>query len=542
MSGTIFERDLDPGPANRGPLTPLTFLKRAVRAYPEHCAIIHGDQRISYAGFDARCRRLASQLAALGVGRGDTVAMLAPNIPAALDALYAVPMLGAVLNMINTRLDAETVRFMLDHGEAKVFLTDTEYAATSGPATTGLAREIAVVDIDDPLGAGGERLGQLDYDALLAAGDPGFEGEGIEDEWDAISLNYTSGTTGDPKGVVFHHRGAYISALSNALHVGMTRNCVYLWTLPLFHCNGWTMGWVVTAMAGTHVCLRKVDAGDIFRLIDDHSVTHMAGAPVVLNTLVNAPAELRRRTSHAVEFTTGGAAPPAAVIEKCDSLGFTIAHAYGLTETYGPATTCAWHNEWDMLDAGERARVMARQGVPNLSVDDVIVADPETLEPVPADGETTGEIMMRGHSIMKGYLKNPATTKASFAGGWYRSGDIAVLHPDGYIEIKDRSKDIIISGGENISSLEVEDVLYRHAAVLEAAVVAKEDEKWGEIPVAFVTLKDGVATPGADELIEWCRERMAHYKAPRRVEFGALPKTATGKIQKFVLREQAAAL
>ena len=542
MSGTIFETDLDKGAANYTPLTPLSFLARAVRAYPDQPAIIHGDQRISYAAFGARARQLASQLSALGVAKGDTVAMLAPNIPAALDALFAVPMLGAVLNMINIRLDAEAVRFMIEHGEAKLFITDTEYSATAGAALAGLDQAVGVIDIDDPLGPGGERVGTHDYDALLAAGNPDFEGPGIDDEWDAITLNYTSGTTGDPKGVVFHHRGAYVSALSNALHYGVTRNCVYLWTLPLFHCNGWTNGWVVTAMAGTHVCLRRVDATEIFRLIDAHGVTHMSGAPIVLNTLINAPAGVRRTSSHRVEFTTGGAPPPAAVIEKCDELGFAIAHAYGLTETYGPATTCAWHLEWDPLSAAERAQLMARQGVPNLSVDDVIVADPETLASVPADGETTGEIMMRGHSVMKGYLKNPPTTAASFAGGWYRSGDIAVLHPDGYIEIKDRSKDIIISGGENISSIEVEEVLYRHPAVYEAAVVARPDEQWGETPCAFVTLKDDAAGVSDEELIAFCREHLAHFKAPKTVIFGPLPKTATGKIQKFVLREWAGAL
>jgi 3-(methylthio)propionyl---CoA ligase len=529
-----YETGLGKNPANYVPLSPIGFLRRSAQVYPNRIAVIHGKRRYTWRDAQQRCRRLASALAKRGIGHGDTVALMAPNVPEAFEAHFGVPMAGAVLNALNIRLDADTIAFILKHGEAKVLITDTEFAPVIGRALAQLDNKPLVIDIADPEGPGGERLGNLDYEAFLAEGDP-FAGPTPDDEWEAIALNYTSGTTGNPKGVVYHHRGAYLNALGNILVWGMPQHPVYLWTLPMFHCNGWCFPWTVTALAGTHVCLRRVEAGAIYDAIERDGVTHLCGAPVVMNMLLNARNEKLPRT---VNMMTAGAAPPAAVIGGMEGLGFKITHVYGLTETYGPATVCAWHDEWDALPEDDRARLKARQGVAYPVLDGLTVADPATLQPVAADGETMGEILFRGNIVMKGYLKNPKASEEAFAGGWFHSGDLAVMHPDGYVEIKDRSKDIIISGGENISTIEVEDVLYRHPAVLEAAVVARPDEQWGETPCAFVTLKQGAAAEAA-EIIAFCRERMAHFKAPRHVVFGALPKTSTGKIQKFVLRERA---
>ncbi|HEX3861386.1 MAG TPA: acyl-CoA synthetase [Stellaceae bacterium] len=536
MSGdNPFETNLDRNAANYVPLSPIGFLLRAAAVYPQRVSVIHGARRYTWQQSLERCRRLAGALTARGIGRGDTVALMAPNIPEAFEAHFAVPMAGAVLNALNIRLDAETIAFILKHGDAKVLLTDTEFAPVIGRALALLDQKPLVIDIADPEGPGGERLGETDYEALLNEGDPAFAELTPGDEWDAISLNYTSGTTGNPKGVVYHHRGAYLNALGNILVWSMRQHPVYLWTLPMFHCNGWCFPWTITALAGTHVCLRRVEAAAIYDAIERHGVTHLCGAPVVMNVLLHARNEKLPRP---VEMMTAGAAPPAAVIGGMEALGFRITHVYGLTEVYGPAVICAWHDEWDELSGDERARRKARQGVAYPVLDGLTVADPQTLVPVPQDGTTMGEIFMRGHIVMKGYLKNPSATDEAFAGGWFHTGDLAVAHPDGYIEIKDRSKDIIISGGENISTIEVEDVLYRHPAVLEAAVVARPDPDWGETPCAFVTLKDGAAAEPTD-IITFCRQHLAHYKAPRHIIFGPLPKTSTGKIQKFVLRQQA---
>ena len=528
--------------ANFTPLTPLDFLRRSSEVYPGKPAVVHGERTYTYREFAERCRRLASVLAALGVGRGDTVAVMAPNVPALLEAHYAVPGLGAILNALNYRLDAATIAFCLEHGEAKVLITDRELSPVIAKALQLVKREIFVVDIDDPLAAGGERLGAASYEEWIAAGDADFEMPGPLDEWDSLALLYTSGTTGDPKGVLYHHRGAYLNALGNALAFGLGPRSVYLWTLPMFHCSGWTYTWAVTAVGATHVCLRKVDPALVFPMIEKHRVTHMCGAPIVLNMLVHAPASVKRRFAHTVEVATGGAAPPSAVIEAMESMGFRVTHLYGLTESYGPATLCAWQEEWDGLDLGARSRLMARQGVRYPTLADMQVADPETHAPVPRDGVTLGEVMLRGNTLMKGYLKNPRATEAAFREGWYHTGDLAVWHPDGYAEVKDRSKDIIISGGENISSLEVEECLYRHPQVMEAAVVARPDEKWGETPCAFVVLKPGAAPVAAEDIMAWCRDHLARFKVPRTVVFGELPKTSTGKIQKFVLRERARSL
>ena len=528
---------LDKNAANFVPLSPIGFLLRSAEVYPQRVSVIHGARRYTWCETLERCRRLGSALAERGIGRGDTVAVMAPNTPEAFEATFGVPMAGAVLNALNIRLDAETIAFILKHGEAKVLLTDGEFAPVIRQALALLDEKPLVIDIADPT-APGEHLGEMDYEAFLAGGDPNFAHLTPNDEWDAIALNYTSGTTGNPKGVVYHHRGAYLNALGNILVWGMDQHPVYLWTLPMFHCNGWCFPWTVTALAGTHVCLRRIEAGAIYDAIENHGVTHLCGAPVVMNMLLNDEAAEGRALPRQVRMMTAGAAPPAAVIEGMEAKGFHITHVYGLTETYGPSTVCAWHDEWDAHDNEERARLKARQGVNYPVLDGLMVANPETLQPVPWDGATMGEIFMRGNIVMKGYLKNPRATEEAFAGGWFHSGDLAVQHPDGYIEIKDRSKDIIISGGENISTIEVEDVLYRHPAVLEAAVVAKPDERWGETPCAFVTLKQGAAAEAGD-IITFCRNHMAHYKAPRHVVFGPLPKTSTGKIQKFVLREQA---
>ncbi|MGH6933955.1 MAG: acyl-CoA synthetase, partial [Dongiaceae bacterium] len=491
-----------------------------------------------------RCRRLASALSARGIGAGDTVAVMAPNIPAHFEAHFGVAMAGGVLNALNIRLDAATIAFILRHGEAKVLITDTEFAGVIGQALKLLDRRPIVIDIADPQGPGGERLGETDYETFIAGGDESFQWRGPDDEWRATSLNYTSGTTGDPKGVVYHHRGAYLNALGNALVWNMPPHPVYLWTLPMFHCNGWCFPWTVTALNGTHVCLRRVEAGAIFKAIAEHGVTHLCGAPIVMNLLINADPKARREFGRTIELMTAAAPPPAAVIEKMERDGFHITHVYGLTETYGPAVVCDWHDEWSDRPSEEQAKLKARQGVRYPVLDGLMVADPKTLEPVPADAATMGEVFFRGNVVMKGYLKNAPANDAAFAGGWFHSGDLGVLHPDGYIELKDRSKDIIISGGENISTIEVEGVLYRHPAVLEAAVVARPDAHWGETPCAFVTLKDGASATAAsaEEIIAFCRANMAHFKAPRTVVFGPLPKTSTGKVQKYLLREKAKAI
>jgi fatty-acyl-CoA synthase len=530
-----FSRDLDRNLANFAPLTPLSFLERAASVYPQRLAVVHGRQRYSWKQTYERARRLASALAARGIGPGDTVAVMLPNIPAMYEAHFGVPMCGAILNSLNTRLDAEALAFMLKHGEAKLLITDREFS----PVIEKVAPGIPIVDVEDPEYSGpGKRLGEAEYEAFIAAGDPQYAWQWPADEWDAISLNYTSGTTGDPKGVVYHHRGAYLNAVCNLVTWSMPQHAVYLWTLPMFHCNGWTFPWSMAANAGTNVCLRKVDAAAIFDLIRQHRVTHYCGAPIVHSMLVNAPQELKRGIAHKVHGMVAAAAPPASMIEGMERMGFDITHVYGLTEVYGPATVCAKHAEWNALDIPERARLNGRQGVRYLMEEGLSVMDPQTMQPVPADGETMGEIMFRGNITMKGYLKNPKATQAAFQGGWFHSGDLAVMQPDGYLKIKDRAKDVIISGGENISSIEVEDVLYRHPAVLAAAVVARPDEKWGETPCAFVELKPGAQVSEA-EMIEFCRGHLAKFKLPRAVVFGELPKTSTGKIQKFVLRDRA---
>jgi fatty-acyl-CoA synthase len=542
----IFDRHLDRTPANHAPLTPLSFLERAASVYPDKAAVIHGDRTFSYRIFRERCRRLASSLAGCGVGPGDTVAVLAGNIPATLEAHYGVPMLGAVLNALNIRLDARTVAFCLAHGEAKVLIVDREFAGLAAQALARLERPPVVIDVEDPeadtTGSAEAPAGAVPYEAFLATGDPDYAWSPPTDEWQAISLNYTSGTTGDPKGVVYHHRGAYLNALGDVLAFGLNDRSVYLWTLPMFHCNGWSFTWAVTAAAATHVCLRRVEPASVYRQIERHRVTHLCGAPIVLNMLAHAPDAAKVRFDRTVEVATGGAAPPSAIIAAMERNGFRVTHLYGLTESYGPAVLCAWQEPWGALSADDRARMMARQGVNHSTVEALMVADPETMAELPWDGQTVGELMLRGNTVMKGYLKNPKATEAAFRGGWLHTGDLAVRHPDGYVEIKDRLKDIIISGGENISSLEVEEVLYRHPKVLEAAVVARPDETWGETPCAFVALRDGAGDVTAEELIAWCRENMARFKVPKTVIFGPLPKTSTGKIQKFLLRERARAL
>jgi fatty-acyl-CoA synthase len=538
LSGqSMFEQGLAANPANFEPLSPVGFLKRAALVYPDKVAVIHGEQRMTYRQFYQRSCRLASALAKRGVGPGDTVAVMAPNVPAMLEAHYGIPMLGAVLNALNIRLDAASIAFTLRHGEARVLITDREFSPVISRALAELDSDILVIDIDDPLAESGECLGELDYEALLAEGDPEFRGSEPKNEWQAICLLYTSGTTGNPKGVVYHHRGAYLNALGNLITFGLSPQTVYLWTLPMFHCNGWTFTWAVTAACGTHVCLRRIDPALIYPLISEHRVTQMCGAPIVLTMLAHAPDSVKVAFHHEVKIATGGAAPPSAVIEAMENNGFRVLHLYGLTESYGPATLCAWQEEWNALDLQGRAGKMARQGVNLVTLEDIMVADSDSMAECPWDGESMGELMLRGNTIMKGYLKNPDATGAALAGGWFHSGDLAVRHPDGYIEVKDRAKDVIISGGENISSLEIEETLYRHPKVLEAAVVAKADEKWGETPCAFVTLKNGESAT-AEEIIAYCRERMAGFKIPRTIVFGDLPKTSTGKIQKFLLRDR----
>ena len=535
---SIFNANLQQQEANFEPLSPVSFLRRAAQIAPAHTAVIHGDRRYTYAQFYERSCRLASALSRRGVGQGDCVAIMGANTPEMLEAHNGVPMLGAVLNSLNIRLDPRTIAFILEHGEAQVLLTDCGFSDTVREALALIDRELLVVDIDDPMATGGECLGAVDYEDFLAEGDPNFAPEPLLDEWQALSLLYTSGTTGDPKGCVYHHRGAYLNALANMFTVGLGRDSVYLWTLPMFHCDGWTFTWGVTAAMATHVCLRDVDPAVVYRLINDENVTHMCGAPIVLNMLAHAPDESKSSFPQRVEIATGGAAPPSTVIETMEEIGFNVTHLYGLTETYGPATVCVPQDDWPNLAVNERSARMARQGVHYTTLEGATVKDPDTMEEVPWDSETMGEVMIRGNTVMKGYLKNTQATDSAFSGGWFHTGDLAVRHPDSYIEVKDRSKDIIISGGENISSLEVEETLYRHPAVLEAAVVARSDEKWGEAPCAFVTLHEG-ATATADDIITFCREQLAHYKSPKTVVFGPLPKTSTGKIQKFVLRDEA---
>jgi len=539
VTQNIYEQGLDKNTANYTPLTPLTFIERAAYIYPDRLAVVHGQRRFTWRDTFTRARRLASALSLQGIGKGDTVAVMLNNTPEMYECNFGVPVTGAVLNTLNTRLDAEAITFMLNHGEAKMLITDREYSPIVKKALADLGRTILVVDVDDPEYTGpGERVGTMEYEAFIAACDADYPWGGPADEWDAISLNYTSGTTGNPKGVVYHHRGAYLNAMSNIVSWGMPPHAVYLWTLPMFHCNGWCFAWTMAANAGTNVCLRRVDPKLIFDAIREHKVTHYCGAPIVHSLLANAPAAWREGINHKVAGLIAAAPPPAAVIEGMGKIGFDITHVYGLTETYGPAAVCAKHTEWAELPIEEQVALNGRQGVRYHAQEAITVLDPVNMLPVPWDNETMGEIMFRGNLVMKGYLKNPKATEESFAGGYYHTGDLAVMQHDGYVKIKDRSKDVIISGGENISSIEVEDVLYKHPAVMVAAVVATPDEKWGEVPCAFVELRDG-ATVTEQEIVDFCRERMARFKIPKRVVFGALPKTSTGKIQKFILREMA---
>ena len=536
---TSYDLDLGRNAANFQPLTPLTFLARAAEIYPDTTAIIHGARSWNYRDFHARAKKLASALSRRGFKRGDTVSVMLANTPAMIEAHYGVPMAGAVLNTVNTRLDAAIVAFGLDHAETKVLIIDREFSKVAKEALALAKVKPLIIDYDDPEFAGaGERLGGIEYEEFLGAGDADFAWQMPGDEWDAISLNYTSGTTGDPKGVVYHHRGAYLLALANVVTCGMGKHPVYLWTLPMFHCNGWCFTWTLSVVAGTHVCLRAVRAASIFDAVAAHKVTHLCGAPIVMSTLLNAPAQEKKPLPHVVEFVTAAAPPPESVLAAMKIAGFNVTHVYGLTETYGPASINDWHDEWDALPPAEQAVKKARQGVRYPVLEALDVLDPETMQRVPRDGETLGEVMFRGNVVMKGYLKNKSSTEAAFAGGWFHSGDLGVVHPDGYIQLKDRSKDIIISGGENISSIEVEDALYKHPAVAAVGVVAKPDEKWGETPCAFVELKPGAGAT-AEELIAWCRSHLAAYKCPRHIVFAEIPKTSTGKIQKFKLREMA---
>ncbi len=546
---SLFNQQLPTQRANYEPLTPVSFLRRAALIRPNQLAVVHGTRQYTYQQFWQRSQALGAALAKRGVNAGDCVAILAANTPEMLEAHNGVPLIGAILNSLNIRLDADAITFMLEHGKAKVLITDTQFSATVKDAVARMKNPITVIDIDDAMAPGGECIGEMNYEQLLLEGvsvlNDATQTDWLEqtfsavtDEWQAISLLYTSGTTGNPKGCVYHHRGAYLNAIGNMTTMGVNHNSRYLWTLPMFHCDGWTFTWAVTAAMGTHVCLRSVDPAAIFNLIEEHDVTHMCGAPIVLNMLANAPKDVQKRATHPIEIATGGAAPPSAVIEAMEAIGFNVTHLYGLTETYGPATVCVPQPDWPELALEERSARMARQGVHYLTLDGACVMNADTMEPVPQDGYTLGELMIRGNTVMKGYLSNPSATDEAFSGGWFHTGDLGVQHPDGYIEVKDRAKDIIISGGENISTLEVEETLYRHPAVLEAAVVAKPDEQWGETPCAFVDIKPGHSLTESD-VIAHVRSALAHYKAPKQVIFGPLPKTSTGKIQKFLLREKA---
>ena len=542
MANTPYDTELNRNPANFQPLTPLGFLERAAAVFPNRTAIIHGPLHRSYAEFYARSRRLGSALTKRGIKRGDTVSVMLANTPAMLECHYGVPMCQAVLNTLNTRLDAPIIAFSLDHADAKVVIIDREFSKVMKDALARAKVKPLVIDYDDPeCSSGGELLGEIDYEQFVASGDPNYAWHMPDDEWDAITLNYTSGTTGDPKGVVYHHRGAYLLAVANVVTASMAKHPVYLWTLPMFHCNGWCFPWSLSVVAGTHVCLRAVRASAMFDAIANYKVTHLCGAPIVMASLLNAPAAEKKPLPHVVEFFTAAAPPPEAVLAAMKEAGFNVTHLYGLTECYGPTVVNDWNADWDKLSTSEQAAKKARQGVRYGALEALDVLDPTTLNPVKRDGETLGEVMMRGNVVMKGYLKNPKSTQAAFEGGWFHTGDIGVIHPDGYIQLKDRSKDIIISGGENISSIEVEDALYKHPAIAAAAVVAKPDEKWGETPCAFVELKPG-AQASADDLLQWCKKNLAGYKCPRYVVFAEIPKTSTGKIQKFKLREMAKAV
>ncbi len=538
MEGHPFNTDLDKNNANYVALSPLSFLNRSASTFPNRTSMIYGNQKFTWHETKERCLRLASALKKRGIKKGDTISILAPNVPPAFEVTFGVPMTGAVLNALNTRLDSKSIAFILEHAETKVLITDTEYALIVSEALEQISHDILVIDYKDPENNEGKEIGSIDYENFLKEGDTTVSLSSPDNEWDAISLNYTSGTTGNPKGVVYHHRGAYLNSIANSSVWGMKKHPVYLWTLPMFHCNGWCFPWTITMLGGTHICLRRVEAEAIFRLIMKHEVTHMCGAPVVMNMLVNYDKNIIPFWNHKLSMMTAGAAPPAAIIEKMEALGISVTHVYGLTEVYGPVTVCEWHEEWDDLPTTEQATLKAKQGVRYPVLEGLMVADPETMAIVPADGISMGEVFMRGNVVMKGYLKDEKATKEAFRGGWFATGDLGVLHPSGYIELKDRSKDIIISGGENISTIEVEAVLFRHPDVLEAAVVAKSSDKWGETPCAFVTLHSGATTSEAD-LISYCRDNLAHFKAPSRVVFGELPKTSTGKTQKFLLREKA---
>ena len=536
---SIYDIDLEQTPANHTPLSPLSFIRRTAAVYPDLASVIHGKRRYTWSETYARCRQLGSALSKHGVKAGDTVAVMASNTPEMYECAFGPAMIGAVVNALNVRLDADIIAFSLNHAETNVLITDTEFSSTMKAAIEKSGRDILVIDINDSEYSGdGELLGEMDYEAFIATGDPEMEWSLPNDEWRAISLNFTSGTTGDPKGVVYHHRGAYLNAVCNVLGWNMTHHPVYLWTLPMFHCNGWCFPWTIAAMAGTNVCLRSVNAGSIFAAIDKHKVTHFCGAPIILNFVINATDEERCSFDHNIDIMTAAAPPPASTLAKIQEQGFNVTHAYGLTETYGPAVMCAWKSEWNDEPIEKQAYLKSRQGVNYHMLEELTVMDPETMQRVPADGETMGEVMFKGNIVMKGYLKNAKTTSESLAGGWLHSGDLGVIQPDGYIQLKDRSKDIIISGGENISSIEVESTLYMHPGVSAAAVVAKPDDKWGETPCAFLEMKPGKIST-AEEIIAFCRDNLAHYKCPRTVVFAELPKTSTGKIQKFKLRDLA---